>query len=544
VQPSITADPRAGKLIEAGLALASELSLPKVLQRIVDLATEVTGARYGALGVIGPDGWLVEFVTTGITPAQRAAIGNLPRGHGILGVLIDDARPLRLPDLTAHPKSYGFPPNHPPMRSFLGVPVTARGEVFGNLYMTEKQGAPAFDQDDEQALLILAAQAGVAVENARLYAEAQRRQQDLEATSAIATALLAGGEGDAPLALIARVARSLSGATAAAVVGHADPDGPLVVQAVDGPAVAIRAGAPLADPVPAVKAALASGRTQTTEDGAAGLFTGAGPILLVPLAAQGRTFGLLGLARSDSASVFDDETRKRLEVFAGQAALALEYARAQRELERLAVLGDRERIARELHDGAIQALFAVGLDLQAGATLAADDRLRRRLRKAVEELDTVIRDLRNYIFELRPGLLGPDQRLDQALAELVAEVDRRSGVTLVTDIDGQAAARLEAHADDVLQFVREALTNVARHAEAMTCRISLQLDDDGQTVMVEVDDDGRGFDPATPTGGQGLRNLHARGRALGGRTELSSTPGEGTTIRLTVPVSGAGGGTR
>jgi len=224
-----------------------------------------------------------------------------------------------------------------------------------------------------------------------------------------------------------------------------------------------------------------------------------------------------------------------------QAALALAYARAQRELERLAVLGDRERIARELHDGAIQALFAVGLDLQAGATLATDQRLRGRLRKAVEQLDSVIRDLRGYIFELRPGLLGPDQRLDQALTELVAEAGRHAAVTLVTDVDSQAAARLERRAGDVVQFVREALSNVVRHAEAMTCRISLQFGDDGRTVELEVDDDGRGFDPSTPAGGHGLRNLHARGAAIGGRTELTSTPGEGTTVRLVVPLGGPTG---
>jgi signal transduction histidine kinase len=221
-----------------------------------------------------------------------------------------------------------------------------------------------------------------------------------------------------------------------------------------------------------------------------------------------------------------------LETFAEQAAVALEYARLQRELQRLAVLEDRERIAKELHDGAIQALFAVGMGLQGSALLAGDTELRRRIDNAVEELDRVIRDLRNYIFGLRPGILA-DRQLDQALGRLLEELQQRGGVVAVAEIDPAAAAEVAGKAGDVVQLAREALSNVGRHAGAATCRVSLYRTEDG--VVLEVDDDGRGFDPARTGGGHGLRNLRERAAALGGRAEITSAPGEGTRVRVTIP---------
>jgi signal transduction histidine kinase len=222
-----------------------------------------------------------------------------------------------------------------------------------------------------------------------------------------------------------------------------------------------------------------------------------------------------------------------VETFAEQAAVALEYARLQRELHRLAVLEDRERIAKELHDGAIQSLFAVGMGLQGAALLAGDDDLRARIQHAVEELDRVIRDLRNYIFGLRPGILA-DRQLDQALQGLVEEFQQRSGVVAVAEIDPGVAAELSGQAADLVQLAREALSNVSRHAQATTCRVSLYRDHDA--AVLEVDDDGRGFDPSQTTGaGQGLRNLQERATALGGRAEIHSTTGEGTRVRVTIP---------
>ena len=370
---------RRDELIRAGMELASEHDLDAMLQRIVELAAQLTGARYAALGVIGPEGQLIDFVTTGVTPEQRAAIGDLPHGRGVLGLLITEAHPLRLRNIADHPSSVGFPPNHPPMRSFLGAPVSAHGSVFGNIYLTEKQGAEEFDEADLQTLVVLATQAGVAVENARLL----------------------------------------------------------------------------------------------------------------------------------------DETR-----------------RAQQKLRELSVLEDRERIARELHDGVIQSLFAAGMSLQGAAGMAGDAEVERRIENVVTDIDRTIRDLRNFIFGLRPGILA-DRQLDQALKELASEFGSRSGVVTVVEVDGEAASELSSRAGDVVQLVREALSNVGRHGAATTCRVSLRRGDDG--YLLEVDDDGRGFDVDLTSWGMGLTNLRERVESLGGSLEIESVPGEGTTVRASFP---------
>ena len=368
------------RLIEAGMALASELSLDAVLLRIVELAVELTGARYGALGVLTPDGRSIdEFIAVGITDEQRAALGDPPTGHGLLGALIRDAKPLRIPDISADPRSVGFPPHHPPMTSLLGAPIAGRGRVFGNIYLTDKQDADAFDEEDERVLIVLATQAAVAVENAQLYDETERKG---------------------------------------------------------------------------------------------------------------------------------------------------------RELQRLQVLEERERIAKELHDGVIQSLFAVGMSLQGLAASSSDEDMARRLEAAVEDVDHSIRDLRNYIFGLRPGILA-DRQLDQALKEMSTEFGARSGVVTVVEVDSEAASRLASRAGDVVQLVREALSNVGRHGAATTCRVSLRRGEAG--LSLEVDDDGRGFDVDTTTWGMGLRNLRERVESLGGSLQVESTPGEGTTVRATFP---------
>ena len=371
---------RAERLIRSGLTLASDLSLETVLQRIVDEAAELTDATYGALGVLGEDGAIAEFVTTGISAEQRAAIGDPPSGHGILGLLIRDPRPIRIPSLGDHELSYGFPPNHPEMTSFLGAPVSSRGTVFGNLYLTNKKGASEFDQQDEDALVVLAAQAGIAVENARLYAEARALKD---------------------------------------------------------------------------------------------------------------------------------------------------------EVQRLAVLEDRERIAKDLHDGVIQSLFAVGMGLQGASMASGDPQGAERIDGAVEEIDRVIRDLRNYIFGLRPGALA-DRTLDAALKELVVEFAERSGVVTVAEIDGAVAAGLSSIAGDVLQLAREALSNVGRHSQAATCRLSLARVDEG--AVLEIDDDGKGFDPSSTPRGDGLTNLEQRTQAVGGRVVIDSSPDHGTTVKIELPL--------
>jgi signal transduction histidine kinase len=371
---------RADLLIEAGLALASERSLESVLQRIVELAVDITVARYGAISVLAPDGRIDEFITEGITEEERAEIGDPPTGHGILGLLISEARPLRLGDIAAHPLSVGFPPHHPPMRSLLGSPILARGKVFGNIYVTEKQGEDEFSVDDERALQVLATQAGVAVENARLYEE---------------------------------------------------------------------------------------------------------------------------------------------------------MIRAQDEVRRLEVMDDRERIAKELHDGVIQSLFAVGMSLQGAAALAQDEGISVRIEGAVEDIDRAIRDLRNYIFGLRPGILA-DRQLDQALRELGAEFEQRSGVVTVVDVDPGIAAELASVASDVVQVTREALSNVGRHAEATTCRVSLRRGAEGAVLV--IDDDGHGFEPGSVVEGLGIANLRDRITSLGGSIDIVSGAEDGTTVRAVLPL--------
>jgi signal transduction histidine kinase len=528
---------RTARLLEAGLALSSELSLPVILQRIVDLAVDLTGARYGALGVLGPDGSITEFITTGVTEAERAAIGHIPVGRGILGVLIDDATPLRLRDLAEDPRSVGFPPNHPPMRSFLGAPVSARGHVFGNLYLTEKQDAEAFTDEDERALAMLAGQAGVAIENARLYQEAHDRARRLEAVREIATAILAGTNPDQVLGLVARHARELVGADLATLAVPAGP-GELVVGAADGLHAEELAGTSFPIEGSVSGEVIRTGKTVAVADATSDQRIrqpalqagGIGPALFAPLAVRGAVLGTLLVANATGGRPLGPADVQLTETFAEQAAVAVEHARLQQELDRLAVLEDRERIAKELHDGVIQALFAVGLGLQGSALLARDAEVQRRIGGAVEELDRVIGDLRNYIFGLRPGILA-DRQLDQALRRLGEELEQKAGVVTVVEVDPQAAAVLADVAADVVQLAREALSNVSRHAQATTCRVSLYRDDD--TVVLEVDDDGQGFDPATARPeGQGLGNLRTRVQALGGRVELASHQDEGTRVRV------------
>jgi len=527
------------RLLETGLVLAGELSLPVALQRIVELAAELTGASYGALGVLGRDGRISEFVTTGVSAEERAAIGPIPAGRGILGVLIDDPRPLRLRDIAEDPRSVGFPANHPPMRSFLGVPVTARGRVYGNLYLTEKADGEDFDTDDERALVVLAAQAGVAIENAHLYEEAQDRAHRLEAIRAITTAILAGTDTGELLSQVVGHARRLVDADLATLALPAGSDR-LVIEAADGLLADELRGTTFPASGSVTGEVIRTGKAVALADAGADdrtaqpvVAAGLGPALFIPLGVRGHILGSLTVANASGGPPLREAAVQLVETFAEQAAVALEHARLQGQLHRLAVLEDRERIAKELHDGAIQALFAVGMGLQGTALLAGSEELRARIQDAVEELDRVIRDLRNYIFGLRPGILA-DRQLDQALQGLVEEFGQRTGVVAIAEIDPAVAAELTGRAGDVVQLAREALSNVSRHAQAATCRVSLYRDQGG--AILEVDDDGRGFDPATPTGtGQGLRNLYERAERLGGRAEISSTTGQGTRVRVTIP---------
>jgi signal transduction histidine kinase len=532
---------RKDKLLEAGLTLASELSLPVVLQRIVDLAVDVTDARYGALGVIGDGDVLSEFITTGISEKQRKAIGPIPTGRGVLGLLIQNPKPLRLSNIADHAQSVGFPPNHPPMRSFLGAPVQAMGRVFGNIYLAEKRTAPEFSPDDEEALIMLATQAGVAIANATLYEEIRDRERWLGALRDITDKVLAGAPERELLESVAEHAKELAGADAATIITVTDTPGELAVAAAVGARASELRGQSLPASGSISGAVMQSGHVLVIEDVSVDdrafqpivRIGRHGPAVFAPLRIPGGALGTLMVTRLKGAPRFEQRRVNLVETLADQASVAIEYARAQAELRRLGLMEERERIAKELHDGIIQSLFAVGMGLQGTALIAQSPETSTRIEGAVEELDRVIRDLRNYIFGLRPGILA-DRQLDQALKVLAEEMQSRSRIAVEVDVDAAVAAALSGRSADIVQLTREALSNVARHARAShaTVRLSRQ----GSNALLSIDDDGVGFDPRAGSVGNGMRNMRERAESLHGDLAVTSHNGEGTKLSVTFPI--------
>jgi signal transduction histidine kinase len=528
-------------LLKAGLALASELSLPMVLQRIVDLAVEVTDARYGALGVIGAGDDLVDFITTGISVKQRRTIGALPRGRGVLGLLIREPRLVRVKDISSHPASVGFPPNHPRMHSFLGAPVQALGKVYGNIYLAEKRGASEFSLEDERSLQILATQAGVAIANASLYQDTLQRERWLEAQHAITTEILEGADAGTLLTSVAEHARDLAGADAATILTTTSTPGQLVVAA----AVGAYAQQVVGKPVPAGKsisgAVMETGKPLHTDDASIHSrgyqpvirLGHVGPAIFVPLRVGGRATGTLMVANTKGRNRFNKSTIALVETFADQASVAIGYGRAQADVRRLQLMDERERLAKELHDGIIQSLFAVGMGLQATALMVDSPEPAARIEGAVGELDRVIRDLRNYIFGLRPGILA-DRQLDQALRELGDDIQRRSSFRVEVAVDADVAALVSPRSHQIVQMTREALSNVARHAQANHSVVRLART--GQTAVLTIQDDGIGFDVRNDSAGNGLRNMRERANAMGGSLRVSSKAGKGTNLRFTFPI--------
>ena len=527
-------------LVKAALALASELSLPAVLQKISDLACEVAGARYGALGVVGPGGRILEFVTHGVTDEQRRLIGRLPEGHGILGALIADARPLRLKRIQDDPRSIGFPANHPPMTTFLGVPVAIRGRVFGNLYLTEKHDGAEFTQEDQDSVAQLAAHAAVAVENARLYHEAQTGQKLLVSVNLVARAILEGSEIDDVLRLIAKHARELVDARVATVAGPKGDD--LVVRVAVGEDAEALEGSIFSALGSISGDVMRSGSPVMLDDAALddrvdqplihlGKIRAA---IFVPLAVRGGTFGTLSVGNHELDPTFSKEDVEIVTAFAAQAAVALENARITDELQRLALVEDRERIAKELHDDVIQSLFAEGMALQASLGRLNDPAaMELRITQAVENIDRVIRDLRNYIFALRPGAAA-DRQLDRSLRDLAASFEGAKGIAIEVFTDPDAVSRMAGRSADIVQAAREAISNAVRHSEGDLVRVRFASADEG--VVLEIEDNGNGFGQAEAQGrGQGLGNLSERAAALGGVLFIDSNAGTGTLVRITIP---------
>ena len=532
-------------LVDALLAVGGDLELGTVLQRIVESACALIGARYGALGVIGADGeerTLAEFVYTGIDDDTAARIGHLPEGHGILGLLVREPRTLRLSDLSEHPASYGFPPNHPPMRSFLGSPVRVAGEVFGNIYLTEPQDGGEFTEEHEDLVEALALAAGVAVQNARLYDQLARRERWLEAAREITSALLTGADPGEVLQEVARRARELVEADTATISLPDRSGRELLLEVADGlHAEDLRgrryqlegsiSGDVLRSKAPAVFADVShDGRWQQPIVAMGDL----GPAIFLPLVAGDRAIGTLVVANRVGRPPLDDDDLRTLQSFAAQAAVALEFGRAQTALGRLALVEDRERIGRDLHDSVIQRLFATALSLQALVRLVEPvEGAPERVQEAVGELDATIRDIRSTIFALQAERSGTGGVRERILA-VAADASRALGFRPHVSFDGIIDANVDdAVAENLVLILREALTNVARHARARSVAVTIAVAED---VRLGVTDDGAGFDPTLTPPGEGLRNMRERARQVGGEVEIDSAPGRGTVIRWRAPL--------
>ncbi|ABL80515.1 MULTISPECIES: GAF domain-containing protein [unclassified Nocardioides] len=528
-------------LLDAVVTMAADLSLDDLLTRIVEIASDLAGARYAALGVLGAgeDRRLQTFVTHGVTGAQHHDIGDLPTGHGLLGLIIDQPEPLRLHDIAEHPASYGFPPHHPPMRSFLGVPVRIRDKVFGNLYLTEKVGDGDFTEQDEEIVVALAAAAGVAIENARLHEESARRERWLAATAEITARLAGPGGHEDALQIVADHARELAVADVAWIVAgpgvealrvrvvSGEKADPVVMDNVDLEtsltSSVVRTATPVAvedigaDPQ-AVNVPKALGWPRI------------GPAIIVPLRGTTAAQGVLALGwKPENLMAFHAVDPTLPASFAEQAALALEVTQAREDRQRLVLFEDRDRIGRDLHDLVIQRLFAVGLSLQSSARAAGSPELTAKLDAAVDDLDTTIRDIRRTIFAL-----GSAENASDIQAEVTRMVDRAAGTLKFRPalrFEGPVRTRVGTEvAPDVLAVLTEALSNAARHARATSVSVELAVLDG---IRLTVTDNGRGMPEDVPQ--SGLSNMRQRAERRGGRCTITSRPGEGTTVEWWVP---------
>ena len=531
-------------LLEAVLSVGRELDLTQVLRRIVEAAAALVDARYAALGVIGPEGRLLsQFLTVGLSDEEVAAIGAPPKGKGILGELIRNPEPLRLSDVTAHPSHSGFPPGHPPMRTFLGVPLRVRDQVFGNLYLADKVGDGEFDAEDEAVLTTLAVAAGVAIDNARLYEEARQQQRWLRASAEITRALLSGTPRLAVIELIAQRAREITGAEVADVSVPLPGTGKLTVELALGGDAAARLGltVPVAGTLSGAACEANSPVTTTDLPGdprcTAGprRFDGLGPAVAVPLGgAAGEVNGVLLLARPAGTQAFTDEEIGPLLGFADQAALALELADRRRDAEQLALLEDRDRIARDLHDLAIQRLFATGMTLQSATRFIDHPSAHDRVGRAVRDLDETIKIIRSTIFGLRISDEQAEHSLRARVARAVGEAQALLGFAPRLSMEGLLDTDVpQAVADHVMAVLREALSNVARHARAG--RVEVTLAAGAREVRLTVTDDGVGM-PAEGGRRSGLRNIAQRAAELGGTLELQRPDEGGTRLVWTAPL--------
>jgi signal transduction histidine kinase len=539
LQAVLSTRDRVQALLEAVVAVGSQLDLEIVLRRIVEAAVGLVDARYGALGVIGDSGQLAEFVPVGLSEDEIAAIDHWPEGRGLLGALITDPRLVRLADLSTDPRSSGFPEGHPPMRSFLGVPVRIRDEVFGNLYLTEKQDGGQFDEDDEMVVTALAAAAGVAVENARLYEEARRRQRWLQASDEVTRRLLSGADPGGVLDLVTQQVLEMSGADLAVLALPEGEHHQLVVRHAAGADAARARGLALPDTSLSAEV-LATGepvtlaefsRDERVAQVARERMT-LGPAVIFPLGGVGNVRGVLTVGRRPGSMPLPHAAMEMVGSFAAQAGVALELADARRDAEQVTVLQDRERIARDLHDLVIQRLYATGMSLQAAMPLISRPEVADRVSRAVDALDDTIGDIRSAIFALQTRHDIKQASLREQVLQIIDEMTGPVGFAPSLSLTGDLSERVpDDIAANMLVALRESLSNAARHAEAS--RIDVIVDVGSDLVLV-VRDNGVGLRDVTRR--SGLANLAERAEHLGGTLKVGAADGSGTELHWQVPL--------
>lgn len=531
---------RVDGFLEALLAVSAGLDLDATLRTIVKSAISLVDAKYGALGVLGEAHELKQFVFEGIDEQTRAQIGDLPRGQGVLGVLIADPKPLRLDDLSLHTRSVGFPAHHPPMQSFLGVPIQTRGMVYGNLYLTEKTNGQSFTEHDEMIVKILASAAGIAIDNSQLYAQANIKQQWQCATGEVVTALLAGADPVAVLQLISDRSLSLTQSDCAFLAVPPDPEltssepVELVITVASGPGtdVLVGHGIPLdcstsgqayrlKKPISTNSLAFDPGFDDKHEYG---------PAIVLPLRDGQQVTGVLAVLKLRQSQSYRPDEVEMMSAFADQGAVALRLAHNQRRLRELDVLADRDRIARDLHDHVIQRVFAVGLSIQGTLQRAREPEVQRRLTATIDDLQDIIQDIRRTIFDLH-AVEEQVPTLRSRLHSVMAEVTADTELKVSLQVKGPLTVVGPKVADYVEAVLREGLSNVVKHAQASSATVAVEVLDD---LTLTIADDGIGI----PLGihRRGLRNLAERAAELDGTFDVRPTTRSGTTLVWSVPL--------
>lgn len=542
----LSAQGRVHSLLQAVLTIGGDLDLATVLRRLTEAAAHLTKARYAGLGVIGEDGNFTEFIPVGLSREHVERISRFPHGKGVLSAPLYDRAALRLSDLRDHPEFGGFPEGHPGMSSFLGVPIQVRDEVFGNLYLTEKENGEEFDEEDEAMVTALATAAGVAIENARLYEETRLRERWLGASSEITTRLLSGADTNQVLTYMAAQAREIGGADTA-VVMLPDPHarGHLFAEFADGPIAQEILGTPVEIHDSVCGWVYESGEAVTIPDlrqAKCPMLThrGYGPGLLVPLGTPGNTRGVLLLGKLLERAPFDANVRRMLHSFSAQAGVALELADARRDTERIVVLEERDRIAKDLHDVVIQRLFASAMTLMSTVRLINSAEAEERVQLTIDELDGTIREIRSTIFDLQNPPSRQDTSLRGRILRLAENTAHSLGCHPGVGLDGPIDASVpEEVGEQLLAVLGEGLTNVARHARASEVHVSVVVEERAvtgrpTTLALSVTDNGIGL----PEAGRrsGLRNMKERALALGGEFEARRGEVSGTVLTWKVPV--------